>query len=205
MTGLLAVRSPALADLLLRAAPSSRRLRQVLLALFGVAAITLASQIRLPLEPVPVTLQTLAVLSIGAAYGARLSLATVVGWIALGAAGVDVFANGAAGASGLSYIAGPTGGYLVGFALAATTIGALAQRGWDRSVATMAAAMAIGNAVIYAPGVLWLGVLRGFDAPLLQWGLYPFLIGDAMKLIVAALAFPLAWRAVDAAKGGRKP
>jgi biotin transport system substrate-specific component len=124
----------------------------------------------------------------------------VLAYLALGATGVDVFAGSGAEASGLAYMMGGTGGYLVGYALAAAALGWAARRGWDRSHGRMALAMLIGNAIIYVPGLLWLGQLYGWDQPILAWGLWPFLIGDALKLALAALLFPLAWRAVGAAR-----
>jgi biotin transport system substrate-specific component len=177
---------------------AARLLKRAALVAIGVAALALAAKIRIPLWPVPVTMQTFAVLAIGTAYGTRLGVATVVTWLFLGATGAGVFANSSA--VGLSYMLGDTGGYLFGFALAAAMLGPLARRGWDRSPAKTAAMMAIGNAVIYAPGLLWLGLRHGFDAPILEWGLYPFLIGDAAKLALAVAVFPLAWRAVNAAR-----
>ncbi|MFN3959128.1 MAG: biotin transporter BioY [Parvularculaceae bacterium] len=169
-----------------------RSLKRAALVAVGVMLLALAAKIRIPLWPVPVTMQTFAVLSIGAAYGPRLGLATVLAWLLLGAAGANVFAAPSSG--GLSYMLGDTGGYLFGFALAAATLGALARRGWDRSPVKTAAMLAIGNAVIYAPGLLWLALRHGFNAPVLEWGLYPFLVGDTIKLGLAAIAFPLAWR-----------
>lgn len=145
------------------------------------------------------TMQTFAVLVIGAAYGARLGGATVLGYLALGALGADVFTGEASG--GIAYMLGSTGGYLVGFLLAAVALGALARRGWDRSVGWTALALLIGNAIIYVPGLLWLGALHGFDQPILAWGLWPFLLGDALKLALAATVLPLAWRAIGPARG----
>lgn len=174
-------------------------IRRAALVITGAAVLALAAKVSIPLWPVPMTMQTFAVLGIGAAYGTRLGLATVCAWLLLGAAGGDVFANSSD--DGLAYIIGDTGGYLAGFALAAAALGELARRGWDRTPAKTAAAMAIGNALIYAPGLLWLGLRHGFDAPILEWGLYPFLIGDLVKLALAAAAFPLAWRLVGDARG----
>ena len=91
---------------------------------------------------------------------------------------------------------GGTGGYLVGYVLAVLALGWAARAGWDRSVARMAGAMVIGNALIYVPGLLWLGQLYGWDQPILQWGLTPFLIGDALKLLLAALLLPAVWKFV---------
>ena len=119
----------------------------------------------------------------------------------IGALGFDVFAGSSAQAYGLTYMMGGTGGYLVGYVLATVVLGALAQRGWDRSIGWMALAMLIGNAVIYLPGLAWLGQLYGWDKPILQWGLTPFLLGDAIKLALAAVLLPAVWKLVDRARG----
>lgn len=174
-------------------------MKRTALVAAGVTILAIAAKVSIPLWPVPMTMQTFAVLGIGAAYGTRLGFATVCAWLLLGAFGGDVFANSSE--DGLAYVIGDTGGYLAGFALAAAALGELARRGWDRTPAKTAAAMVIGNAIIYAPGLLWLGLRRGFDAPILEWGLYPFLIGDALKLALATAAFPLAWRVVGNARG----
>ena len=178
--------------------------KRVALVALGVAALAIAAKIKVPFWPVPVTMQTFAVLTIGAAYGLRLGVVTLLAYLAVGALGYDVFTQSSAESNGIAYMMGPTGGYLVGFALAAGLLGWLARRGWDRSVATMAAAMLLGNAVIYVPGLLWLGHLFAAEhgwATVLDWGLWPFLLGDAAKLALAALIFPAAWRAVGEARG----
>ena len=174
--------------------------QRVALVALGVAALALAAKIKVPFWPVPVTMQTFAVLSIGAAYGMRLGVATLLAYLAVGALGFDGFTGSGAEASGVAYMLGGTGGYLLGFVLAAAFLGWAARRGWDRSHGRMAIAMLIGNALIYAPGLLWLGRLYGWDQPILAWGLWPFLPGDALKLALAALLFPLAWRAVGSAR-----
>ena len=177
------------------------RVKQVVLVLAGIAILALAAKIRVPLWPVPVTMGTFAVLGLGAAYGPRLGLATILGYLAVGALGFDVFAGSSGEAHGLAYMMGGTGGYLVGYALATVALGALAARGWDRSVGGMAAAMLAGNVLIYVPGLLWLGQLYGWDKPILDWGLTPFLVGDAIKLALAALLLPGLWKLVGDARG----
>ena len=162
--------------------------------LLGITVLALAAQVRLPMWPVPVTMQSFAVLVLGAAYGARLGLVTVLGYLGLGAAGVAVFAGDRAG---LSYMAGPTGGYLLGFAVATMLMGARARRGWDRSAWRMAAAMALGNAVIYACGLAWMAWLFAAEKGIgwvVQHGMVQFLPGDALKLTLAAMVMPLAWK-----------
>jgi biotin transport system substrate-specific component len=173
------------------------RLKQGALVMLGVLALVLAAKIRVPMWPVPMTLQTLAVLTIGAAYGTRLGVVTLLSYVALGAAGVAVFAGEGAG---LSYLAGPTAGYLLGFVVAAGLMGALARRGWDRSVLRMMAALALGNLVIYACGLPWMAWLfletKG-AAWVVQWGMTNFLLGDALKLALAAMLLPAVWKAVQ--------
>jgi biotin transport system substrate-specific component len=179
-------------------------LKRVALVVLGIAALAIAAKIRVPFWPVPITMQTFVVLTVGTAYGTRLGVVTMLGYLLVGALGFDIFTSSSAENHGLAYMMGGTGGYLVGFVLAAGVLGWLARAGWDRSIAKMAAALLIGNAIIYVPGVLWLGHLyagtKGW-ATMLDWGLWPFLAGDALKLALAALLLPLAWKAVGKARG----
>ena len=170
--------------------------KDVALVLAGIAALTIAAKIRVPMWPVPITMQTFAVLTIGAGLGLRLGLMTLLGYLALGALGFAVFTGESAG---LAYMAGPTGGYLVGFAVAAGVMGLLARRGWDKSVLSMAGAMLIGTAIIYAFGLAGMAVLFLADkgaAWVLQYGMLNFLVGDALKLVLAALVVPGLWKLV---------
>ena len=177
------------------------RVKQMALVLAGIAMLTLAAKIRVPMWPVPITMQTFAVLTLGAAYGARLGLLTLVCYLALDAAGASVFTGES---SGLAYMAGPTGGYLIGFAVAAAVVGRLAHRGWSRSVTGMVTALLIGNAVIYALGLPWMAYLFLAEkgaAWVMQWGMTNFLLGDALKLVLAALLIPALWKLVGDARG----
>lgn len=176
------------------------RVKQITLVVLGIVALAIAAKIKVPMWPVPITMGTFAVLTIGAAYGPRLGLATILGYMLVGALGFDVFAGSSAEKYGLTYMMGGTGGYLVGYVLATLALGFLARRGWDRSVMLMAAALLIGNVLIYVPGLLWLGQLYGWDKPILAWGLTPFLVGDALKLILAALLVPAVWKMVGRAR-----
>ncbi|PZX17573.1 biotin transport system substrate-specific component [Palleronia aestuarii] len=181
---------------------AGRRVRQGALVVAGIALLTLMAQIKVPVpgSPVAINMGTFAVLSIGAAYGPRLGLATILGYMLVGALGFDVFQSSTAELNGIAYMTGSTGGYLVGYVLATLALGALARRGWDRSAGWMALAMLIGNALIYLPGLAWLGQLYGWDAPILAWGLTPFLLGDALKLALAALLLPALWKLVGGAR-----
>ena len=170
------------------------RVKQIILVVAGIAALALAAKIKIPMIPVPITMGTFAVLSIGAAYGMRLGLATIIGYMLIGALGFDVFAGSSADAFGITYMMGGTGGYLVGYVLAVSALGWAARHGWDRSIGKMALAMVLGNVLIYVPGLIWLAVLYGTDAPIFAWGLTPFLLGDALKLALAALLLPAVWR-----------
>ena len=178
-----------------------RLAKQGVLVLVGIAALAIFAKIKVPMYPVPITMGTFAVLTIGAAYGPRLGMATIIGYMLVGALGFDVFAGSSAEASGLTYMMGGTGGYLVGYILATLALGMAARAGWDRSVGKMALAMLIGNALIYIPGLIWLVQLYGWDQPILAWGLTPFLIGDALKLTLAAVLVPGLWKLIGNARG----
>jgi biotin transport system substrate-specific component len=172
-----------------------RAMRAVLLALVGSLLVAVSAQIQVPMYPVPMTMQPFAVLVIGAAYGSRLGFATLALYIAEGALGLPVFA-GLKG--GPAVLVGPTAGYIAGFALAAGAVGWLAERGWDRTIATTIAAMTIGMALIYIPGVVWLASLIGVEKAILA-GMLPFVYGDAVKIALAALVLPGAWLMVGRA------
>ncbi len=174
--------------------------KQAVLVLVGVLALAVLAKIKIPMWPVAISMGTFAVLTIGAAYGPRLGLATIVAYMLVGAAGYDVFQNSSADVNGWAYMIGGTGGYLVGYVLAILVMGWAARAGWDRSWGKIALAMLIANAVIYIPGVLWLGQIYGWDQPILQWGLWPFLIGDGLKLIAAAIIVPGVWKMIGNAR-----
>ena len=169
-------------------------LRAALLALAGSMLLTVCAKIQVPIGPVPINMGTFAVLGIGMAFGWRLGAATVVLYLAEGALGLPVFAGTPAKGIGLAYMMGPTGGYLIGYVLAAAACGGLAERGWDRNVFKAVIAMLIANALIYVPGLFWLGMLFGWDKPILEWGLIPFIPGDLLKLALVATSLPLAWK-----------
>ena len=185
---------PTLASLVWPSNRAGALLRSAVLAIVGSALLWASAKIQIPFYPVPMTMQTFMVLALGMAYGWRLGAATVLLYLAQGAMGLPIFAGTPEKGIGLAYMAGPTGGYLVGFVLAAAAAGWLAERGWDRSVLKTAAAMLAGNILIYVPGLLWLGTLVGWDKPVLAWGLTPFLLGDVTKLALAAAVLPAIWK-----------
>lgn len=177
-------------------ATGSLVLRNILLVVIGTALLWASAKIKVPFYPVPMTMQPFVVFAIGLALGWRPAAATVVLYLIEGAAGLPVFAGTPEKGIGLAYMAGPTGGYLLGFLLAAGAIGWLADRGWDRSIGKAFAACLIGVALIHIPGLLWLGTLIGWDKPVLALGFTPFILGDLVKALLAALAIPSAWRLV---------
>jgi biotin transport system substrate-specific component len=145
------------ANLLSTVWPKSQLLHKAALVGLGVVLLAISSKVQVPFWPVPMTLQTLVVLMIGATSGARLAGATLLSYLAAGAVGLPVFATGA----GLAYMAGPTGGYLAGFLLAAVVTGYLADKGYGRSILSALALFAIGEVAIFALGTGWLAVLIG--------------------------------------------
>jgi biotin transport system substrate-specific component len=166
-----------------------RAARFVGLALIGTLLLTLSAKIKVPFYPVEMTLQTFMVLALAAAYGRNLAVATVLLYLAQGAIGLPVFTGSPERGIGLAYMMGPTGGYLAGFIVCAAIVGWAADRGWSRSVVKMAAAMLAGLVATFVLGVAWLSTLIGFE-PAVTHGVLPFLLGDATKLALAALAVP---------------
>ncbi len=189
-----------LAEAILPQEGQAKLVKQAVLVVAGILALAIAAKIKVPMWPVPITMGTFAVLTIGAAYGPRLGLATIIGYMIIGALGFDVFAGSSAEKFGLTYMMGGTGGYLVGYVLATLALGWAARQGMDRSFGKMALALIVGNVLIYVPGLLWLGTLYGWDKPILEWGLTPFLMGDAIKLVLAALLVPAVWKFVGNAR-----
>ncbi|MDE0095763.1 MAG: biotin transporter BioY, partial [Gammaproteobacteria bacterium] len=150
-----------------------------------------------PFKTEPMTMQTLAVMLIGFTFGWRMAGATVLFYLAQGAFGLPVFAGTPEKGIGLAYMMGPTGGYLLGFVLAAVLCGWLAERGWDRSSLRLVAAMILANGVIYLLGVAWLGSVVGWDKPVLAWGMIPFLYGDLLKIVLGAGLLTAGWKLLD--------
>jgi biotin transport system substrate-specific component len=177
--------------------PRAGAIRDALIVLGGVFLLGLTALLQIPLEPVPVTGQTFGVLLLGALLGARRGALTVAGYVAAGVAGLRVFAGGAAGPARLF---GPTGGYLIGFIAAAWIVGWLSERGWDRRLPTAAAAMLVGTLAIYLFGLPWLAVFVGWGQ-VVPVGLAPFVVGDLLKLALAALALPGGWALLGRGKG----
>jgi biotin transport system substrate-specific component len=183
-----------IANLIWPTGNSLNALRCLVLALTGSLLIAISSKIQIPFYPVPLTMQTFVILVLSIAYGWRLAAITLTLYLLEGALGLPVFAGTPEKGVGLSYMFSSTGGYLLGFLVAAVFCGWMGDKGWDRNVFKMATAMFIGNTLIYIPGILWLGYLLGWDKPIIDWGLTPFILGDLTKIILAAVIMPLLWK-----------
>jgi len=178
------VQSPTISfiDALWPARGASRIVRAALLAVLGSMLLTLSAKLQVPFYPVPMTMQTLVVLLLGMAYGARLGAATVLLYLAEGAVGLPVFAGTPERGVGIAYMTGPTGGYLVGFVLSAAITGWLMERRHDWQALLLA--VSAGTIVVFIPGVLWLAHLIGFEQSIVH-GLTPFVWGAVLKGAVA--------------------
>ncbi len=170
-------------------------LRDLTLIIIGSVFVALLARVEIPLPftPVPITGQTFGVLLVGAALGSKRGAASMALYLAEGALGLPFFAGGA---HGIKIVVGATGGYLVGFIVAAYIIGLLAERGLERSVRTSFIPFLIGTIIIYACGVVWLSHFVGGFSEAIRLGVVPYLIVDAIKLIAAAIALPAAWKLV---------
>ena len=174
----------------------------VLVAL-GVTVLALSAQVSIPLPhtPVPLTGQTFGALLVGGAYGAKRGFVTLGAYLVVGGLGYGVFAQHASGWDVLKF-SSATGGYLVGMLVAAGLVGWLADRGWDRRATRSLPTMVLGNVVIYAFGATWLAHALGVGAQS-AWdlGIKDFLVGDAIKILLAAGLLPGAWWVVDKIRG----
>ena len=176
------------------------RVRDIVLVIAGALFIYLTARVAIPLpnNPIPITGQTFGVLLVGGALGLRRGVAAVSLYVLLGVVGLPFFAEGK---GGLAVIWGASGGYLVGFVAAGAVVGRLAELGWDRRLGGALGAMFIGSVVIYAIALPWLKLATGYSwEKTIELGLVPFLIGDTIKAILAAVLFPVAWWVV-----GRRP
>jgi biotin transport system substrate-specific component len=170
--------------------------RDVALVIAGSLLLTLSAKLQIPFWPVPMTMQTFVVLVLGTAFGWRLGAATVALYLLEGALGLPVFAGTPERGIGLAYMMGPTGGYLVGFVAGAWLTGWLAERGWDRSILKLFAAMMAGHLVILALGFSWLAFYAG---PSMAWavGVAPFFAATLYKTLLGALILPAGWALVE--------
>lgn len=167
----------------------------IVLVVAGAALVTVLAQVAIPLWPVPITGQTLAVLLVGSTLGWARGAISMVLYAVLGLIGLPVFSDGSHGAGVLF---GATGGYIVGFIVSAALVGWLAERQWDRKILKAIVTFVAGSVVVFAIGLPWLAVVLHTDLPTtLQYGLYPFIIGGIIKAAIAAGLLPLAWWGAD--------
>jgi biotin transport system substrate-specific component len=162
-----------------------RATRAVVLVAVGTLLLWASARVQIPFWPVKASLQTLVVMLIGASYGARLGAVTIIAYMAEGVAGMPVFQSTPENGIGLLYMAGPTGGYLIGFVALAAIIGFAVERGWGRSIVSMIGVTLIANVVMYALGLGWLAHLIGPEKAI-AFGLMPFLAADAVKILIVA-------------------
>lgn len=178
-----------------------RTLQEVLLVLAGTAVLAISAKVKVPFYPVPMTLQTLAVMLIAATYGMRLGVTTMLAYLAEGVLGLPVFTNTPPAIASLPYFLGPTGGFLVAYPIAALIIGFAADRGWDRVVPKLLAAVLAGEVVIFGLGFIWLawfahlssGATGLGGASAFANGVAPFLLADGLKSMLVALLVPAGW------------
>ena len=163
----------------------------------GALILGLSAQVKvyLPISPVPITGQTFAVLMLGALLGSKRGVLAILAYLVEGILGLPVFAGG----MGPATLIGPTGGYLVGFIAVAYVVGKLAEMGWDRRVSTTIAAMLAGEIVLYVFGVCWLAIMTNIRIALTV-GLYPFIVGDVLKVVLAAAVLPAGWKLLNCLK-----
>lgn len=169
-------------------------LYDVIVVICGSLIVGLSAQIKVyfPISPVPITGQTFAVLMLAALLGSRRGVLAMIAYLIEGALGLPVFAGGV----GLAVLIGPTGGYLAGFVAVAYVVGRLAEMGWDRRVITTIAAMLAGEVVLYTFGVCWLAIMTNIRTALAV-GLYPFIVGDILKIALAAAVLPAGWKLLN--------
>jgi biotin transporter BioY len=167
--------------------------RDILLVLSFTLLTAVSAKLKIEIGPVPITGQTFAVLLSGALLGSKRGALSQIFYLLGGLAGISWFARG----GGIGYLMSPTFGYIIGFVFAAFVVGSLCEKGFDKKVESAILAMLIGNILIYLPGLLWLVRFVGWKK-VLTVGLYPFIIGDTIKLLVAASILPLGWKLIKA-------
>jgi len=163
--------------------------KDIILILIFTLLTAISAKLKIEIGTVPITGQTFAVLLSGALLGSKRGVLAQIFYLLGGLAGIPWFSRG----GGISYLMSPTFGYIIGFVLAAFVVGFLCERGFDRKIDSAILAMFLGNVLIYFPGLLWLSKFVGFGK-VLEIGLYPFIIGDIIKLFLAALILPLGWK-----------
>lgn len=167
-----------------------------ILLIFSFSILTgIFAKLKIEIGPIPITMQTLAVLLSGVILGSKRGAFSQITYLILGLAGMPWFSRG----GGLSYVLSPTFGYIVGFVFCAYLVGFLCERGWNKSLKTSILAMFFGNIILYIPGILWLAKFVSWQK-VLAIGLYPFIPGDILKLFLATAIFSLSWKLAKVAR-----
>ena len=167
-------------------------IRDVILILSFSVVTAVCAKLKVEVGAIPITMQTFAVLLAGALLGSKRGALSQLAYLLMGLTGIPWFARG----GGISYILSPTFGYLLGFVLAALSVGWLCERGFDRQVKTAMISMFVGNVLLYIPGLLWLAKFVGLGK-VLSVGLYPFIFGDLLKILLAGLILPMGWKFIQ--------
>lgn len=188
----MAIATTPLVSLALPEKGAARLATQLLLAIVGTLLLTLSAKTRVLLGPVDISMQTLAVFLIAAAFGMRLGVATLLLYMAEGAMGLPVFQGTPEKGIGIAYMLGSTGGYLAGFVVMAAIVGWAADRGWDRHPVKLFNAILVAEIVMMAMGFAWLALLIGPEKSW-QFGVVPFIVGDLIKVALAASLVPAVW------------
>jgi biotin transport system substrate-specific component len=178
--------------------PGTRVFQSALLVIGGSLALALSAKIQVPFWPVPITMQSMVALLIGIGFGSRLGALTILAYLAEGMLGLPVFAGMAAGPA---YLAGPTGGYLLGFLLSGAFAGWAAEQGWGRDLSRTLPVMLLGHVLIFAPGLLWLTVLLGWDKAI-AFGVAPFLPATLLKSALGAAIVSALWKVAAGRRAG---
>lgn len=186
-SSLAATSRPLLGDALF---PGTRFVKHALLVIGGSLALAISAKIQVPFWPVPITMQSMVALLIGVSCGSRLGALTILAYLGEGVSGLPVFAGAAAGPA---YLAGPTGGYLLGFLLGGAFAGWAAEQGWGRELSRTLPLMLLGHVLIFAPGTLWLAALMGWNKAL-AFGIAPFVLATLLKSALGASTVAALWK-----------
>lgn len=177
--------------------PIERAIRAFVLIVMAVGVLTISAKVAIPFYPVPLTLQTMVILLIGLTYGRNLGVVAVISYLLIGAMGAPVFAGTPEKGLGIIYMFGPTGGFLMGFVVATWVMAKFAHQQFDRNYGKTFLAMFLGEVIIFACGLLYMGALLGWDKPILAWGFTPFYLGEIVKIIAVTLMLPTVWKFIN--------
>ena len=179
---------------IIKAVPNQKIIKNLLIIFLSSLLVTISAKIKIPFYPVPMTMQTFVVILVGITFGWKIGVATISLYLFEGIIGFPVFAGTPEKGIGIAYMVGPTGGYLFGFAISAGFLGWLSSKGWDRNVFLTLAAMILGTTIIFTFGIIWLGAVIGWEKPILEIGIFPFIPAEVFKIALATAILPLIWK-----------